>query len=101
MAIQQAVLHVKLEPCGQQTSPLGHASPQSLQFVAVPRGVSQSGDMSQSSTVFPHMQAYEPELLLHMPPAPQGVPVAHSFTSTQVALRPLPESVKPAAHVHV
>jgi hypothetical protein len=92
-----------LEPCGQQTGVAPEqATPQSLQLVTVPRVVSQSGAvMSQSRTASPHMHAYEPELLLHIPPAPQGVPVAHSFTSTHVALRPLPESVKPAAQVQV
>jgi len=91
-----------LAPCGQQTSPLGQELPQLLQFDGVPRGVSQSGVVVlQLSTASPHMQAYEPGVFVHMPPAPQGVPVAHSFTSTHVAERPLPESVKPSAHEQV
>jgi hypothetical protein len=47
----------------------------------------------EAGAVYPdgHVHAYEPAVLAQVP-TPQAEPVAHSFTSTQVALSPLPES---------
>ena len=38
---------------------------------------------------------------MHVPPAPHGVPDAHSSMSTHVAERPEPDAVKPEPHEHV
>jgi hypothetical protein len=89
------------EPCGQQTSPPPHASPQPLQFAVVPRGVSQSGAASQSRRSEAHVHAYDPGLFVHVPPAPQGAPAEHSLMSVHVAERPLPVRLKPGRQAQV
>ena len=46
------------------------------------------------------MQEYDPTVFPQLP-APQTEPVAHSSTSTHVALSPVPERTKPGEQVQV